>query len=99
VGNQEATASECYECGCSFSEDNPSYGSLMPRAPHFVERKASGEIIEAKGFNWDYRVCLPDYKKQFAEVYPGESMPLGVRKAEARIAASEAYADAMAGGE
>lgn len=99
MGNSKATAETCYECGLAFDGENLSYGSLLPREPQFVERKSNGEIIEATGFNWDYRVCLDDYKKQYAGVYLGQPVPLGVRKAEAAIAAAAAYAVSMEGSE
>lgn len=98
MGNENATSEVCYECGFVFDDDHPSYGSLMPREPNFVTRKSSGEIIEASGFNWDYRVCLDDYKKQYVEVYPDQPVPLGVRKAEASMAAAGAYAASMGEG-
>ena len=94
MANPEATTEECYECGANLLEGEAVYQSLFPEKPHFAREMENGET-DYSGFNKDYRVCHADYKKQYETKYPGEPMPLGIRKQEANWAAKEAFDAAM----
>ena len=47
MGNPNATTEECYECGKVLEDGGVEYQSLLPREPHFVDRRSNGDIISA----------------------------------------------------